>query len=157
MRSRNSAGAAWHLLTIVFGALPATWLGVFAAMGVWLGAATLIANLTSLDFFGTLGSLLIVAWSLLGLYGALSLWAIGVGFLNVFSAMGLVAGLIAAFPFVMFIVLTGDMGLPELSVLFPTAVGCAWLCRMHAGDATVDFDDELERDLAELRSRGTHW
>ena len=147
----------WRPLTIVFGALPATWLGVFAAMGVLAGALMLIANIMSLDFFGALGSLLIFAWSLLGLYGAISLWAVGVGFLNAFWLTGLIAGLLSAFPFVMFIVLTGDMGLPEITVLLPALVASAWLYRTHArGDEVVD-DDELERDLVKLRERGTSW
>ena len=146
-----------RLLTIVFGALPATWLGVFAAMGIWTGALMVIGNLTALDLFGVLGSLVIFVWSLLGLYGAVSLWAVGVGFVNSFSTMGLVAGLIAAFPFVMFIVLTGDLGIGGLSVLFPTIVGCAWLMGLHSSDSNRDVDDELERDLVELRKRGTSW
>ena len=147
----------WRPLTIVLGALPATWLGIFAAMGVWIGVITVVANVTSGDLMGTAGAVLIVMWSTLGLYGAVALWAVGVGFVNTFSMLGLVAGLLAAFPFVMFIVLTGDMGLSEIAVLLPTVVAGAWLYRMHAGDDAVAIDDELERDLAELRSRGTSW
>ena len=147
----------WRPLTIVFGALPATWLGIFAAMGVWLGVITFIANVTSGDLMGTGGAVLISVWSTLGLYGVIALWAVGLGFVNTFSMLGLVAGLLAAFPFVMFIVLTGDMGLSEITVLLPTIVGSAWLYRMHAGGDAVIMDDELERDLAELRERGTSW
>ena len=146
-----------RLLTIFFGALPATWLGVFAAMGVWVGGLTLIASVVSGDFSGILGSFLIVVWSVFGLYGAVALWAVGFGFVNAFSMQGLVAGLLAAFPFVMFIVLTGDMDLAAVTVLLPTVVGSVWLYKMHVGANTPAADDELESDLAELRSRGTSW
>ena len=72
-------------------------------------------------------------------------------------APGLVAGLLAAFPLVMFIVLSGDIGLSELLVLGPTILGVAWLVRAHISDDAHDLDNELERDLAELRRRGTSW
>ncbi len=147
----------WRPLTIVFGALPATWLGIFACTGVWLGIVSLIANVASGDLIGTGGSLLIFAWGALGLYGAIALWAVGLGFVNTFSTLGLVAGLLAAFPLVMFMVLTGDMGLSEIAVLLPTVVGSAWLYRIHAGGDEAVIDDELERDLVELRERGTSW
>ncbi len=155
--SRRSPGAIWHILTVVFGALPATWLGVFAAMGVWYGGYALVVSIGSVNLLDILGSLLIVVWSLLGLYGALGLWAVGIGFVNRFWMLGIVAGLIAAFPFIMFMLLTGALGLGEVLVLPPTIVGSAWLYRTHGGDGETEVDDELERDLAELRERGTSW
>ena len=147
----------WRLMTIVFGALPATWLSIFAGMGVWLGAITFVANLLSGDLMGVLGSILIVVWSVLGLYGAIALWAVGLGFVNAFSMQGLLAGLLAAFPFVMFILLTGDLDLPALTVLLPTLVGSVWLYKMHSDGEPPPNDSDLDRDLAELRARGTSW
>ncbi len=133
--------------TIVLGALPATWLGVVAAMGVWYGVSLLIDNLLPADLLGLLGAILILSWGGLGVYGAISLWAVGLGFTGTFWMQGLIAGIIAIFPLVFFVVLSGDLDLSALLVLLPTVVGSAWLCAMHSGRDSSAGYDEIENDL----------
>ena len=147
----------WRLATIVFGALPATWLGAMTAMGLWFGTLMLIANLMSGDVMGALASVAMLLWCGLGLYGAIALWALGLGFVNALWVRGVVAGLLAAFPLVMFFVLSGDIGLPQLAVLMPAAVGGGWLWHAHSGREAPATESELDRDLARLREKGATW
>ncbi len=143
-----------RVFTIVLGALPATWLAVIAAMGVWYGISLFIANLLSADILGLLGAILMVSWGGLGVYGAISLWAVGLGFTGTFWMEGLMAGIVAIFPLVFVVVLSGGLGLFALLVILPTVVGRAWLYTMHSERELRAGFEEIENDLIELRSRG---
>ena len=65
-------------LTILFGALPATYLCSLALIGIIFGFGA------ALD--GETAGLLVGGWGLAGIYGTLSLWAVGFGFVRTWSS-----------------------------------------------------------------------
>ena len=115
---------AWKALTIVAGAMPATYLCYLAAIAVWIG------------ILGTIGGdstgLILAAWGLMGLYGTASLWAVGFGYLRRFTVIGLVIGILAIMPFLGFLLPFG--GVSEILLagrgfvfLGPFVVAVGWL------------------------------
>ena len=100
---------------------------------------------------------LILGWGSLGVYGTISLWAVGLGFTGARWIQGLLAGIIAAFPIVSFMVLSGDFEVAGLAAMLATAFAVVWLIDFHGRPKPPIDGDELEQDLAELRERGTSW
>lgn len=144
-------------LTIVFGALPATWLAFFAGLGVYLGGLALIEAVTTGSFGSLLLAVVAASWGALGLYGAISLWAIGLGFTGDLWRNGLKAGIIAASPILLSLVIFGGLDLSALAAVLAIVVATLWLVELP-DESQSSIDDERSRsDLAELRQRGTSW
>lgn len=147
----------WRLLTLLCGALPATWLGAYAAVLAGEALRQLADGIVALNFTQAGWGLFCLSWSGLGLYGTISLWAVGIGFHHRFWLIGLASGGLAALPFVLIFVLTGYTGLFEFLVLAPTVVASLWLYASRSRRDRLEPDDEFRRDLAELRLRGSRW
>lgn len=144
-------------LTIVFGALPATWLAVFAALGVYLGGLALIESVTTGSFVSLILAIVAASWGVLGLYGALSLWAIGLGFTGDLWLGGLKAGIIAVIPILLSLVFFGGFDVSALAAILATVVAVFWLVELPDRPESSIDDDRAGRDLAELRQKGTSW
>ncbi len=113
-----------RILTVLVGAGPATYLSLLAALGVYIGV------LAVLD--GEMSGLVLVAWGGAGIYGTLSLWAMGFGFVRAWSVTGLVVGTIALTPFVGMMVSALGYRSPEavleaLVYVGPIVVAITWL------------------------------
>ena len=78
-------------LTILFGAIPATYLSWWALLGVYIGVIGVV-NGTFLS-----GAVFII-WGAAGLYGTLSLWLIAFNRPSNFVVMGLFLGSVAILP-----------------------------------------------------------
>ncbi len=133
----------WRVLTIVFGAVPATWLSLWAAAGVFWGVVFTIA--------GAHIGLLAAVWGLAGLYGAASLWAIGLGFMNRTSIRGLVVGTAAIVPLTL-ASLSGHSWPNDwlnsfyVASILPAIVAVAWLVdAARKGDYLVLFVSSASR------------
>ena len=111
-------------LTILAGAVPATYVCFFAYLVAMLGFVALMS--------GYAVGLVLILWALAGFYGTLSLWAVGFGFIRGWSVAGLLLGTIALFP-IAGPFLTGDTlkGLyqdPDTIVFVsPIVVAVSWL------------------------------
>ena len=79
-----------RILTLVFGALPATWLCIWAAYGMTLGAAAVLS--------GAIVGVFIILWGLAGMYGTIALWSLGLGFVRPDHTKRLIVGAIALLP-----------------------------------------------------------
>ena len=145
----------WRPLTVVFGALPATVLSFWAALGMAYGVATAFAGLFSADIQVFAFGVLMFSWGGLGLYGTLSLWAVGLGLTHNRWHRGLKGGTIAILPFVLGYALTGAFDLSALTVFPPFVVACVWLVELHGGSDPPGVEEDVETDLDELGSRGT--
>ncbi len=127
----------WRILTIVFGALPATWLSLWAAAGVFWGIIFAIA--------GAPIGLPTAIWGLAGLYGTVSLWAVGLGFVNRTSIRGLAVGTAAILPLTLAGLLGNSWSIDGFNPLYvasvlPPIVACAWLVdAARNGDYLVLF------------------
>ena len=111
----------WRLLGVVFGALPATLLGILAFMGVIAGSQALAQNNSGAWFF--------LVWGALGVAGVIGLWLATVSQRS-WVAIGLVAcGLIAAAPLVRAAVAETFVGAPSwlLLVVLPFVIGGAYV------------------------------
>ena len=80
----------WRILTLAVGALPATWLCLWAAYGMALGAAAVLS--------GAIAGAFIIVWGLAGMYGTAALWSLGLGFVRPDHAKRLIVGTIAILP-----------------------------------------------------------
>lgn len=78
---------------ILFGAIPATFLSLFALLGVGVGA-DLVARVDAYLGF------VFVCWGAAGLYGAASLWFAAFDKISTRVMIGLVAGCVALIPLV---------------------------------------------------------
>ncbi len=144
-------------LTIVFGALPATWLAIFAGMAVYAGGLALVAWITTGVFHTLLLAILLTCWGVLGLYGTMSLWAVGLGFTGELWRDGLKAGIVAAFPILISVMVFGNFDLSASAALLATAVAIFWLVEFPRWPSSELDDDDLETQLDELKRRGTSW
>ncbi len=144
-------------LTIVFGALPASWLAIFAGMGVYLGGLALIEFVTTGSIGGLLLAIFAASWGALGLYGAISLWAVGLGFAGDLWRQGLKAGIIAASPVLLSLVIFGGFDMSALAAILAIFVAVFWLVELPDQPESPIDGDGIERDLDELRQRGTSW
>jgi hypothetical protein len=109
------------LLGVLFGALPATLLGILAFMGVIAGSHARARNNSGAWFF--------LVWGALGVAGVIGLWFAAVSQRS-WVAMALVAcGLIAAAPFVWAAVAEIFVGAPSwlLLVVLPFGIGAAYI------------------------------
>ena len=77
-------------LTIMIGAGPASYLSLLAGLGVFVGFWAFLE--------GEIVGLALAAWGGAGIYGTLSLWAIGFGFIRPWAVVGLIVGTIALTP-----------------------------------------------------------
>ena len=116
-------------LTVLVGAVPATYLCITAFMGAVIGFVTMLG--------GEPAGFLFLLWALAGFYGTLSLWAVGFGFVRGWSIAGLVVGTIALLPIaVLFLTDETSSGLREdpEGILFvsPVVVALAWLVVLAA-------------------------
>ena len=82
-------------LVLVFGVIPALLLCVFAGLGLFLGAYLFLAS-------DPMTGLMIMATSLLGLFGAYSMCCSAVGVEATWQRLGLLAGILAAGTFICF-------------------------------------------------------
>ena len=112
-----------RMLTILVGAAPATYLSLIAGFGVYIGALVVID--------GDAGGWLLVIWGGSGIFGTLSLWAIGFGYVRPWVVTGLVVGTIALAPLALMAVSSlGSLSpddLEALTVIGPILVAVAWL------------------------------
>ncbi len=144
-------------LTIVFGALPATWLCIWAVVGMVFGLSLVVEGASSFDIEMLAGGFLLLGWGYLGLYGTVSLWAVGIGFTGIRWRLGLLLGIIAVSPLFVAGLIFGDLSLSTIPVFLPPIVACLWLIELHGRPEPPYSDKEFEEDLAELSSRGTSW
>ena len=134
-----------HVGTIVFGALPATCLAVPAWIVFGVGVDLLLSGDWSLIPIG----LFLTCWCGAGLYGALTLWAIGLGLTHEVLAHGLTAGLLAVTPLVglygLFALLGGGWFLLASVLAFsPAVIAWRWLGELREGPI---FADERQTDV----------
>ena len=146
----------WRILTILFGALPATILAMFAVFLISYSLVHFCIGLMTVDIDWVAGGILGVAWGGLGVYGTISLWAVGSGFVSNASINGLKAGAIAILP----LVHTGFFDFPgyhpwveKLPLLSPLAIACTWLLipkkfREYMTDDLTDISDSIWPDAA---------
>ncbi len=114
-------------LTIVAGAVPATYLCFFAYLVLMVGFMTLAS--------GDLVGLVLVLWALAGFHGTISLWAVGFGVVRRWSVAGLLLGTLALLPFggpyLAGARSTGLDGNPDgMMFVSPILVALAWLCTL---------------------------
>lgn len=114
-------------LTIVFGALPATWLAGPAAAVLGMGIEIAFSGEWVLIPVGTF----LICWGGAGLYGTFSLWAIGFGYSGDLVLQGLTAGLVAVSPvaglYVLFAIASAGWFLPAAAlVLAPAITALLW-------------------------------
>ena len=114
-----------RVLTILFGALPASWLSFWVLIVTLLAAAAVIAE-------RDLSGVIFVIWGLAGLYGTVSLWAVGFGCDDPLCIRGLAVGIAAILPFApvldpRHLVLNGDINLLAVACLGPLVVAITWL------------------------------
>ena len=131
----------WRPLTIVFGALPATMLSIFAAIGLMWAVPTALSGAFTGDMEAlTLGSLLVL-WFSLGIYGTFSLWACGLGFPTTWARLGLVAGTLAISPMVCDGIRYGvEFDIFAILAFGPTLIACGWFLLLFLG-VPVDYDE----------------
>ena len=79
-----------RIATIVFGALPATWLCFWAACGMALGAAAMLVD--------AIGGIFLIIWGLAVMYGTVALWGLGLGLARTDRTKRLIVGAIAILP-----------------------------------------------------------
>jgi hypothetical protein len=111
----------WRVLGVIFGALPATLLGILAFMGAIAGGQVLSRN----DPFGVF----LLVWGALGVAGVIGLWLAAVGQRS-WVALALVAcGLVAVAPLVWAAVVQTLVGAPSwlLLVILPFGIGAAYV------------------------------
>ncbi len=147
----------WRPVTIVFGALPATWLCLWVMVGMGYGLVLIVEGVASFDIEMLAGGFIMLWWGSLGIYGTISLWAVGLGFTGTRWRLGLLLGTIAILPLLIAGLFAGALGWSSIPVVLPPIVACFWLMELHSRPNRPDSDVELEEDLAELRSRGTSW
>lgn len=114
-------------LTIVFGALPATWLAGPTASILGLGIETMFSGEWALIPVGSF----LICWGGAGLYGTYSLWAVGFGCTSDTVLKGLTAGLLAVSPlagmYVLFAIASAGWFLPAAAlVLAPAITALLW-------------------------------
>ncbi len=110
-------------LTILVGAMPATYLSLTAVLGVIIGVMALADGETGASF--------LVLWGGAGIYGTLSLWAVGLGSLRLWVVVGLAIGTAAILPLASLAVSSIGFLSPDdlwaLIVIGPLVVAIAWL------------------------------
>lgn len=114
---------AGRVLTVLLGAAPATFLSLTAALGVVLGLGGMVD--------GELGGLIFVVWGGSGIYGTLSLWAVGLGFVRPWVVVGVIFGTAALMPIAMMSLQGLGSSIfyhPEtLATIGPIVVAIAWM------------------------------
>jgi hypothetical protein len=111
----------WRVVSVVFGALPATLLGILAFTGVIAGSQALARSDS--------GAWLFLPWGALGVAGVIGLWLATLSRRS-WVAIALVGcGLIAVTPFVWAAVAQGLAGSPSwlLLVVLPFGIGAAYI------------------------------
>ena len=112
-----------RILTILVGAAPATYLSLIAGFGVYIGALVVID--------GDAGGWHLVIWGGSGIFGTLSLWAVGFGHVRPWVIIGLIVGTIALTPLALIAVSSlGSLSpddLEALTVIGPILVAISWL------------------------------
>jgi hypothetical protein len=111
----------WRVLAVVFGALPATLLGILAFMGVIAGSQGLPRN--------PAGAWIFLVWGALGVAGVIGLWLAAVGERSSVAIALIACGLVAATPFVWAAVEEGLAGGPSwlLLTVLPFGIGAAYI------------------------------
>ncbi len=128
-------------LTILAGAVPATYLCLMAYVVLVLGYGAVLSG----DALG----LVLILWALAGFYGTLSLWAVGFGFVRPWSVTGLILGTVALLP-MGGPVLTGtesrglDGNPDEMMFVTPILVAVAWLIVLMVRAFALAIADTLE-------------
>jgi hypothetical protein len=112
---------SWRVLGVLFGALPATLLGIVAFMSVIAGSQALVRNDSGAWFF--------LAWGALGVAGVVGLWLASVSRRSWVAIVLIACGLIAVVPLVWAAVAAALVGAPSwlLLVLFPFGIGVAYV------------------------------
>lgn len=127
----SAAGSLPSLLariaTVLFGAVPATYLCLWAYVFMMLGFLTLLS--------GRIVGVYFVASGLAGFYGTLSLWGIAFGVVRRWSVLGLVVGTLAVLPFAVPVLsywMFGTLvaGFHGLLFIGPLLVAITWLCAL---------------------------
>ncbi len=110
-------------LTILVGAMPATYLSLTAAIGVVIGFIALA--------HGESGAFLLIIWGGGGIYGTLSLWAAGLGSLRPWVVVGLSVGTAAILPLALMAVSGLIFLIPDdlwaVTLFGPLVVAITWL------------------------------
>ena len=119
-----------RVLTIIFGALPATYMSLWALLGVLAG----IASLLTLNWVFALATLPL---SVAGLFGTAALWAVAFDRRDARVVKGLFAGVAAMLFIIIWIgagnVISGIATQPLLTVFVsPLPVGAFWLVALLA-------------------------
>ena len=131
--SHKSPITTGRLLTIVFGALPATLMSIPASYGVGFGAVGIIAGLFNASAEAVAFGAVVLLWGGLGIHGMLALWAVGLsGRPEGWVRTGLTMGTVAIFPLCVFAVVggltsqTADL-LGALLLVPPPIIAICWL------------------------------
>ncbi len=111
--------------TILFGALPATFLTFLVVFVTVIGGGGLVDGLVHADIVGVFFGLVVLVWSLLALWGTYGLWAAAIGPAPVdgATAASLVGGIVAIVSaIIMFDIDTYDINVLGIPLIFPVAV-----------------------------------
>ncbi len=113
-----------RVLTVVFGALPASVLSVGALLILQVGVAVM--------WDGAWSGLLVIVWGIAGIYGTISLWAVGFGCDEPGCIAGLAVGVAAISPLVSWVdpdrlLQNGEIDLFAAACLLPFLIGVGWL------------------------------
>ena len=111
----------WRVLGVIFGALPATLLGILAFMGIIAGSQALARNDS--------GALFFLVWGALGVAGVLGLWLAAVSQRSWVALALVVCRLVAVAPLVWAAVTQTLVGAPSwlLLVVLPFGIGAAYV------------------------------
>ncbi len=118
----------WRVLTIVFGALPATWLSLWALLGMAFALAAIMS--------GALSAILFVIWGVAGIRGTITLWSLGFGAMRPDHVRGLVIGVVAILPLIpptvpWMLELSAFAHPFAVPSVLPLLVAVAWLIVFH--------------------------
>ena len=136
-----------RLLTILAGAIPATYLSFIAAFGVYFGALAVLE--------GEMGGWLLVVWGGAGIYGTLCLWAVSFGQTRAWVVAGLVVGTIALAPLALLAASSLGSWSPDdleaMTLIGPIVVAISWLCVLtvqffhRPGNNTAEYTVEIQQ------------
>ncbi len=147
--NESSSASIRSLVTMVFGALPATLLSIPATLGVVVGLYFMFGGLVAVEIESLIIGAVMFVWGGLGLYGMLSLWAVSTcpappRWVKAGLAMGTIA-IIPVWPLFVaegFDVRSADI-LGAMLLALPPVVALGWLIEFARRPSFYDEEDRF--------------